>query len=83
MRPAAGRTNLTHLQMSRRRWALLLLTALAAALLSAAWIRSPGNMDAEYYLAIGRRLAGGERFSEAFLWKYLDDPQGLPHPSNL
>jgi hypothetical protein len=43
---------------------------------------SPGYMDADYYYAGGVRLAQGFGFSEPFLWNFLDDPQGLPHPSH-
>lgn len=42
----------------------------------------PGYMDADYYFAGGLRLAEGHGFSEPYLWNYLDDPQGLPHPSH-
>ena len=42
----------------------------------------PGYMDAAYYYAGGKQLAGGHGFSDPFLWNYLDHPQGLPHPSN-
>lgn len=44
--------------------------------------RSPGYMDADYYFAGGLQLAGGKGFSEPYLWNYLDDPVGLPHPSH-
>lgn len=42
----------------------------------------PGYMDAEYYFGGGLRLYQGFGFSEQILWNYLDDPQGLPHPSH-
>lgn len=44
--------------------------------------KNPGYMDAEYYYAGGIRLYQGHGFSEMLLWNYLDDPQGLPHPSH-
>ncbi|QYK50553.1 MAG: hypothetical protein KF701_09155 [Anaerolineales bacterium] len=44
--------------------------------------RSPGYMDAEYYLLTGQQLAAGRGFSEPVLWNYLDAPAGLPHPSH-
>ncbi len=28
------------------------------------------------------RLAQGQGFTEPYLWNYLDDPAGIPHPSN-
>lgn len=43
---------------------------------------TPGYMDAEYYFSGGQRLASGYGFSDLFLWNYLDDPQGVPHPSH-
>jgi hypothetical protein len=45
--------------------------------------RVPGYMDAEYYYAGGMQLARGNGFNEQFIWNYLDNPQGLPHPSHL
>ncbi|HEX5838729.1 MAG TPA: hypothetical protein VFY26_12930, partial [Anaerolineales bacterium] len=42
----------------------------------------PGYMDADYYFVGGVQLAEGQGFSEPYLWNYLDDPQGLPHPSH-
>ena len=43
---------------------------------------SPGYMDADYYFAGGVRLADGYGFSERILWNYLDNPEGIPHPSH-
>jgi hypothetical protein len=42
----------------------------------------PGYMDADYYFAGGIQLAEGRGFNEPYLWNYLDDPAGLPHPSH-
>ena len=42
----------------------------------------PGYMDADYYFAGGVQLAQGKGFTEPYLWNYLDDPAGLPHPSH-
>jgi hypothetical protein len=42
----------------------------------------PGYMDADYYFAGGVQLAEGHGFTEPYLWNYLDDPAGLPHPSH-
>lgn len=41
----------------------------------------PGYLDSDYYFAGGLGLASGRGFREPYLWNYLDDPQGLPHPS--
>jgi len=51
--------------------------------LAAWWIRAPGYMDADYYYANARQIAQGSGLQEPFLWNYLDDPAGLPHPSFL
>jgi hypothetical protein len=42
----------------------------------------PGYMDADYYFVGGMQLAEGKGFTEPYIWNYLDDPQGLPHPSH-
>ena len=42
----------------------------------------PGYLDSDYYFAGGVQLAQGKGFTEPYLWNYLDDPEGLPHPSN-
>jgi hypothetical protein len=68
--------------MSLRVYGLLFVLGLSVALLPAALERSPGYMDAEYYFAGGQQLATGQGFSEPFLWNYLDDPAGMPHPSH-
>jgi hypothetical protein len=44
---------------------------------------TPGYMDADYYFAGGLQLASGKGFTEPYLWNYLDDPVGLPHPSHV
>ena len=41
----------------------------------------PGYMDADYYYANGLRIANTGSWNEPFLWNYLDDPEGLPHPA--
>ena len=66
-------------------WKLSLLLAglgLVAALFVAAFQPAPGYMDADYYYAGGRTLATGHGFTDMVLWNYLDDPVGLPQPSN-
>lgn len=66
------------------RWVLLsfLLLGFFVTWLTARFQHAPGYMDAEYYYIGGLRLAEGDGFSEEILWNYLDDPQGLPHPSH-
>lgn len=58
---------------------LALVVRLAAALL----LIRPGYMDAAYYAAGAVQLAQGGGLNEPFLWNYLDDPAGLPHPGFL
>lgn len=62
---------------------LLLLALAQAVVLSAVafFQHGPGYMDAEYYAVLGRRIALGAGATEPFLWNYLDDPQGVPHPA--
>jgi hypothetical protein len=69
--------------MSRSRWAVLALIGLASAAAAGSLVGAPGYMDADYYYATGLQLVGGWGFTEPFLWNYLDDPQGIPHPSHL
>jgi hypothetical protein len=69
--------------MSRRRWLILFALGLSVAVLAAIWVQAPGYMDADYYFATGKELASGQGFVEPFLWNYLDDPDGLPHPAHL
>jgi hypothetical protein len=61
---------------------LLGLLGLTVLLGVAAFQPVPGYMDADYYYAGGLQLAAGKGFTEPYLWNYLDDPSGLPHPSN-
>jgi 4-amino-4-deoxy-L-arabinose transferase-like glycosyltransferase len=50
--------------------------------LGAAWlIQITGYMDADYYYAMGKVMAGGGGLYEPFLWNYLDSPAGIPHPA--
>ncbi len=55
-------------------WIALLLAV-------AAYQRAPGYMDEAYYWVVGRTWAAGQGLVEPFLWNYLDDPAGLPHPA--
>ena len=65
-------------------WHYLLLYALGLGVVFTVSIfqSSPGYMDADYYYAVGLRIANGYGFSEPFIWNYLDNPAGIPHPSN-
>jgi len=68
--------------MTWRHYLLLAVLGLAAATLVASFQSAPGYMDADYYYAGGLQLAAGKGFTEPYLWNYLDNPVGLPHPSN-
>lgn len=64
------------------RYPALFLISLLLLLIVARFQPWPGYMDADYYFAGGLNLIQGRGFSELFLWNYLDDPTGLPHPSH-
>ena len=68
--------------MTRRQNLIIFALALAFNLLAASFQSTPGYMDADYHLYMGRRLAEGHGFSEEILWNYLDEPSALPHPSH-
>lgn len=61
------------------------ITLLFALLLvaAAAFVRTPGYTDADYYFSIGRQLSQGSGFSQPFIWNYLAQPEGLPQPAHL
>ena len=67
-----------------KNWEYIILfgLGLGMALIIASAIQVPGYMDAEYYYAGGIEIASGKGFNEPFLWNYLDDPSGLPHPAS-
>ncbi len=68
--------------MSKRQYLWLFLAGLVMAI-GVSWFQpAPNYMDDSYYYAGGLQLATGDGFSEMFLWHYLDDPAGLPHPSH-
>ncbi len=67
--------------MKAKDYLALFLIALAVILIIARFLPVPGYMDAEYYFANGTQLASGQGFYEPFLWNYLDDPAGIPHPA--
>ncbi len=68
---------------ARRDGLLLFCLALAVRLAVAAFIPQPGYMDSAYYAAGAVQLARGGGLCEPFLWNYLDDPAGIPHPGFL
>jgi hypothetical protein len=68
--------------MSTRRLGLLFVLGLLVAGLAAVWVGAPGYMDADYYFASGKQIASGQGLWAPFIWNYLDDPAGLPHPTH-
>lgn len=68
--------------MTRRSYIFLFLISLAVQFAVAHFQTIPGYLDADYYFTGGVQLAQGKGFSEPYIWNYLDDPQGLPHPSH-
>ena len=68
--------------MNWRTYLILYFLGLGLFTVVSVFQQSPGYMDADYYLAGGVRLVGNHGFSEEILWNYLDDPQGIPHPSH-
>ncbi len=73
--------NLNAIQTNWRLFLVLYLISLVLFVGLAAIQNAPGYMDADYYYAGGMQIAKGEGSWEPFLWNYLDDPQGIPHPS--
>ena len=66
--------------MPKRSYVLLFILGLLVASGAAYLQTNPGYMDAYYYFNGGKQIAFGSGWSEMFLWNYLDDPAGLPHP---
>jgi hypothetical protein len=69
-------------EQTRDLWFLLAIS-LIVRLLTIIPVEQPGYMDAAYSYDIALNLAHGHGFVEPFLWNYLDNPAGLPHPSHL
>ena len=68
--------------MAARNYMILFVLSLAVISTVAFFEASPGYMDAEYYYSDGLQIARGNGFNENFVWNYLDDPKGVPHPAN-
>jgi hypothetical protein len=65
-----------------RSYALLAILGFGLAFAVAQFQKFPGYLDSDYYFAGGVQLATGKGFTEPYLWNYLDNPAGLPHPSH-
>ncbi len=65
----------------------ILLAILALALLVRLGLalpqQQPNFMDAHYYYVGALNLIEGRGFNDPYLWNYLDNPAGVPHPSHL
>ena len=68
--------------MNWRAYTLLFVLGLVVASGVASLQDLPGYLDSDYYFVGGLQLVEGKGFTEPFLWNYLDDPAGLPHPSH-
>lgn len=68
--------------MNWRSYLLLGILGFALAWGVAQFQHFPGYLDSDYYYAGGVQLAAGRGFTEPYLWNYLDNPSGLPHPSH-
>ena len=68
--------------MNWRQYGVLFLVGLIVPFGVSRFQSLPGYMDADYYFSGGLQLANGHGFTEPYLWNYLDDPAGLPHPSH-
>jgi hypothetical protein len=68
--------------MNWRHYAILFVIGLIVPFVVSQFQTLPGYMDADYYFAGGVQLASGKGFTEPYIWNYLSNPQGLPHPSH-
>jgi hypothetical protein len=66
-----------------RAYLSLFLLTLMFRIATALPLTNAGYMDASYAMHVAENLARGRGFIEEVLWNYLDNPAGLPHPSNL
>jgi hypothetical protein len=68
--------------MNWRHYRILFVIGLIVPFVISRFQSLPGYMDADYYFSGGVQLANGHGFNEPYLWNYLDDPSGVPHPSH-
>ncbi|NWF69831.1 MAG: hypothetical protein HXY40_12170 [Chloroflexi bacterium] len=64
--------------MARREYGLFVLMALLTAFLLTRASTHPGYTDAFYYLNAANRLVSGQGLTDAYLWNYVNAPDGLP-----
>lgn len=65
--------------MKKRVYLLFFLFSLLIFSFNFIFQKKPGYMDADYYF-LGGKLLAQNTLKAPFLWNYLDDPTGLPHP---
>src|SRR5688500_672630 len=68
--------------MNWRHYLILFIIGLSVPFAVSRFQTLPGYMDADYYFAGGVQLVNGKGFTEPYIWNYLSNPQGLPHPSH-
>jgi hypothetical protein len=68
---------------ARRDLLKLFVLSLIVRLVVAGFISRPGYMDPAYYAATAVSVARGGGLQEPFIWNYLNDPAGIPHPGFL
>ena len=66
--------------MNWKGYLLLFSLALITIIAFIVFQSAPGYMDAEYYYAMGLRIARDQTFSEPFAWNFLNGYKGLPQP---
>lgn len=71
------------MKKSKRPYIILFMLTFIFRLATALPLEQAGYMDASYTIHVAENLARGQGFVENVLWNYLDNPAGLPHPSNL
>ncbi len=67
--------------MQKKVYIFLFVLEVGIIFLASTFQKSSGYMDADYYYANAVHFASGKGFNEDFVWNYLDDPKGIPHPS--
>lgn len=78
-----GRSTVPGVERVIMKWKdYLIISLLSAAVLSSitTFQAAPGYMDAEYYFGMGLRIAKYGKFTEPYLWNYLNGVSVIPHP---
>ena len=67
--------------MQKKVYIFLFILEVIIVFLATTFQKTSGYMDADYYYANAVNIANGNGFNELFVWNYLDNPKGIPHPS--